>query len=148
MIESVTSAIKKNEAVDVYYTFMSGDFQNKTVLGSFQEMIEFYAPLRTFESLEVLEANKKDIFHQTWKSVALHQKDNLSTAQFALVKENGFWKIAALDLLSPNQLPQDPEGIIQSQLQAILPYKWLKRILITLQKNFKIRFPCTTLRHF
>ena len=91
MIESVTSAIKNNEAVDVFYTFMSGDFQNKTVLGSFQEMIEFYAPLRTFESLEVLEVNKKDIFHQTWK-VALHQKDNLSTAQFALVKENGFFK--------------------------------------------------------
>ncbi len=130
-IQGQLTAIKNGDVVDAYYTYTGRDFQSKTSLGSFQEMVEFFAPLRSFEKAEFLDTGR-----DKWK-VGLHADGSVSEMVFHLSKEKGTWKISAMEFCRQGDLPVDPEGIILSQLAAIRAHEIAKAYFDYSSKEFQ-----------
>lgn len=132
MILGQLAAIKSGDTVDAYYTYLSRDFQNKTPLGSFQEMIEFFTPVKKFEKVEIT-GDEPDM-----RKASLHADGRVADLLIHLVNEGGNWKVSALEFGPQAELlPADPEEVIQSQLGSIRAHEFAKAYFDFTSKEFQ-----------
>lgn len=137
MIQAQLSAIKNCDIADAYYTYMSREFQNKTSLGSFQETVEYFDPLRNFERVEWLDSKRIEDACVACRA-GLRKEGKLFEVLYTAGKENGSWKISAVDFASPEiLLSQDPKEIIQSQLAAIRSREMVRAYFEFTSKEFQ-----------
>lgn len=134
-IERQLSLINNGEIADAYYTCMSREFQNRTSLGSFQEMVEFFTPLKNkLESVKSIEAGNYRVCLEG------------AEGEYSLCKENGLWKINGFDF--SDREDRDPKELIQSQLEAIRSRELAKAYFAFTSKEFQKSFSLQDFKTF
>lgn len=107
---------KKEDVVSAYYTIMSSDYQKRTNLSTFQELVDHFPLLKNFKKIDFLEPEAEG----QWR-VMLEGEDKRGELIFQVCKEKNEWRINQFEFsgLLPEFNMENPQEIIQKQLQAI-----------------------------
>jgi Domain of unknown function (DUF4864) len=115
-VQQQMKSLQKDEILDVYYNFLSKDFQKETPFQVFQDYVASNPILTSFKN--VIFKNSRIEDGKAYVDLVLSSEAGDFLIEYKLIRENAAWKVFSLRLVLP---PEEAVKTIATNPQSLAP---------------------------